>query len=125
MCQFDHRNVMSLIGVCIAPSEPGSKSVGPSIVMPFMERGSLLDYLRKESNNLYTAERDEVSDLVSIHTYHLATYILLICTGSESEKATCSNLLPDSKRNGVLSQFEICAQRPRSKELPVSTFLQV
>ena len=36
---FDHPNVMSLIGGSI---DSGS---APSIVMPYMERGSLLNYL--------------------------------------------------------------------------------
>lgn len=59
MSHFDHHNVMALLGVCMAPSEQGS-SVGPSIIMPFMARGSLLDYLRKESDNLIAANEDEV-----------------------------------------------------------------
>lgn len=62
MSHFDHLNVMSLKGVCVAPSEQGSSSIGPSIVMPFMERGSLLDYLRKEANNLFAVHEDEVSN---------------------------------------------------------------
>lgn len=61
MSRFDHPNVMALIGVCVAPSEQGSSSVGPSIVMPFMAKGSLLDYLRKEANNLMGANEDEVA----------------------------------------------------------------
>ena len=43
----------------MATSEQGN-SVGPSIVMPFMEQGSLLDYLRREANNLHAANEDEV-----------------------------------------------------------------
>lgn len=60
MRHFNHRNVMSLIGVCVAPSEQGHSSVGPSIVMPFMAKGSLLDYLRKEADNLFAADEDDV-----------------------------------------------------------------
>ena len=60
MRHFDHLNVMSLVGVCIAPSDEGKDSVGPSIVMPFMERGSLLDFLRKEASNLHASNEDEV-----------------------------------------------------------------
>ncbi len=59
MRHFNHLNVMSLVGVCIAPSE-GKVSVGPSIVMPFMEKGSLLDFLRKEASNLHASNDDEV-----------------------------------------------------------------
>ena len=61
MSQFDHLNVMSLIGVCTAPTGLVKESVTTSIVMPFMARGSLLDYLRKESEHLCGANEDEVS----------------------------------------------------------------
>ena len=60
MRNFDHPNVMTLIGVCVAPSEEGQSSVGPSIIMPFMAKGSLLDYLRNEADNLFAANEDEV-----------------------------------------------------------------
>ena len=46
MKQFDHPNVMNLIGVCI------NAGPAPYIVMPFMANGSLLSYLRKERSNL-------------------------------------------------------------------------
>ena len=57
MKEFNHPNVMSLIGVCV---DAGS---GVSIVMPFMENGSLLDYLRRERDSLYLSDpnvQDEV-----------------------------------------------------------------
>jgi len=46
MKNFDHPNVMTLIGVCV------SVGGGPAIVMPFMENGSLLKYLRREKENV-------------------------------------------------------------------------
>ena len=46
MAQFNHRNVLSLIGVCIDAGK------APYLVMPFMEMGSLLSYLRKERAQL-------------------------------------------------------------------------
>jgi len=46
MKQFNHPNVMSLIGVC-TDADPA-----PYIIMPFMANGSLLSYLRKERPNL-------------------------------------------------------------------------
>ena len=59
MSRFNHPNVMMLIGVCLAPSNEGETSLGPSIVMPFMDKGSLLDYLRKEAGNLIATNEDE------------------------------------------------------------------
>ena len=46
MKQFNHPNVMNLIGVCI------NAGPAPYIIMPFMANGSLLSYLRKERPNL-------------------------------------------------------------------------
>ena len=59
MEQFDHPNVMSLIGVCM-DSEGGG---GPCIVMPFMAKGSLLQYLRdnRKSLRVESLESEDVS----------------------------------------------------------------
>ena len=57
MQDLSHSNVMTLVGVC---ADSASR---PSIVMPYMTNGSLLDYLKKERTNLdldYNAETDEV-----------------------------------------------------------------
>ncbi len=61
MYRFNHLNVMSLIGVCMSQSSQGSSS-GPSMVMPFMAKGSLLDYLRKEASNLKATRESEVKE---------------------------------------------------------------
>ena len=42
----EHPNVMTLLGVCM------DAGAGVSLVMPYMEQGSLLDCLRREQNNL-------------------------------------------------------------------------
>ena len=58
MKELSHPNVMSLVGVCINTAQ------GPSIIMPYMANGSLLDYLKKERKNLYLdfdVEADSVS----------------------------------------------------------------
>ena len=59
MRHFDHPNVLRLVGVCLVPSEEGFGSTGPCIVMPFMAKGSLLDFLRAEADNLYIELEDE------------------------------------------------------------------
>ena len=63
MKHFDHPNVMTLIGVCV------SIGGGPAIIMPYMENGSLLSYLRKDKDNI-TASDDQDLDTVS--------YVLLV-----------------------------------------------
>ena len=64
MIQFDHPNVMSLIGVCMVPSAGSSgRGSGPYMVMPFMARGSLLDQLRAHSEEMTVT--DEHNKLVS------------------------------------------------------------
>ena len=59
MKQFNHPNVMNLIGVCM------DAGPAPYIVMPFMANGSLLSYLRKERPNLLLDETAD-EDLVRI-----------------------------------------------------------
>ena len=53
MSSFDHPNVLSLIGVCLNLGQ------APCIVMPFMSKGSLLSYLKKERLNLTIAENSD------------------------------------------------------------------
>ena len=59
MQHFDHPNVMSLIGVCLTPSEHESCSGGPCIIMPFMAKGSLLEQLRNKSEEFSVASEEE------------------------------------------------------------------
>ncbi len=61
MTQFDHPNVMSLIGVSIDVGK-----VPYNIVMPYMANGSLLSYLRKERPNLDITRSDAEEELVRI-----------------------------------------------------------
>ena len=49
MHDLDHRNVMSLVGVYFIKSDP-------CIVMPYMEKGSLLAHLKKERSNVIVSE---------------------------------------------------------------------
>ena len=60
MQHLSHPNVMSLVGVCIDSSQ------GPSIIMPYMANGSLLDYLRKEREHLYLDFDAEEEEIVSV-----------------------------------------------------------
>ena len=47
MKDFDHPNILSLVGVCFdTPDEV------PFIILPFMANGSLKDYLRKKRVNV-------------------------------------------------------------------------
>ena len=57
MQDLSHPNVMTLVGVC------ADSASGPSIIMPYMANGSVLDYLKKERTNLdlnFDAETDSV-----------------------------------------------------------------
>ena len=45
MLSFDHPNVMSLIGVCIDREMP-------LVIMPFMSKGNVLDYIRRNKKEL-------------------------------------------------------------------------
>ena len=61
MWQFNHPNVLTMIGVCI------DGGPAPYIVMPFMSNGSLLSYLKKERSNLILTESAD-EDVVSLKT---------------------------------------------------------
>ena len=69
MKHFDHPNVMTLIGVCV------SIGGGPAIIMPYMENGSLLSYLRKDKKNITTSD-DQDLDTVS---HFLTTVSITYC----------------------------------------------
>ena len=59
MDNLSHPHVMNLIGVSI------SNTLSPILIMPFMENGSLLNYLKKERSDLYLdydVEEESVSD---------------------------------------------------------------
>ena len=57
MKEFDHPNVLTLFGVCVDAGPT------PYIVMPFMAKGSLLSYLRKERHRLLLSEEDDDEDV--------------------------------------------------------------
>ena len=59
---FQHRNILSLIGVCVEASP------SPYIVMPFMSNGSLLKYLRKEKLMLVLSDQVD-EDIVIYRLY--------------------------------------------------------
>ena len=60
MQDLSHPNVMSLIGVCVDSSQ------GPSIIMPYMANGSVLDYLKKERKDLQLNFDAEIEEIVSV-----------------------------------------------------------
>ena len=75
MSSFDHPNVLSLIGVCLDLGQ------APHIVMPFMARGSLLSYLKKERLNLTIAETSD-DDIVLNARKQLLSMCLQVSKGT-------------------------------------------
>ena len=59
MRTLSHPNVMTLTGVCL---DAGG---GPAVVMPFMGRGSVLHYLRKEKGKLVPPDDADCSVVCS------------------------------------------------------------
>ena len=57
MTRFNHLNVMKLLGVSV------SQDKTLYLVMPFMDQGSLLSYLKKRRPDL-TVENEEMTELV-------------------------------------------------------------
>ena len=63
MKEFSHPNVMSLIGVSTGSSMSGG---APLIIMPYMARGSLLSYLRKEREQLILGTNTDVTQVGAV-----------------------------------------------------------
>ena len=61
MCQLQHPNVLTPINVCVDVEVP-------YLIMPLMERGSLLTYLRKEKDKVSMPEDTDI-DQVSSHMH--------------------------------------------------------
>ncbi|XP_019853773.1 PREDICTED: deleted in malignant brain tumors 1 protein-like [Amphimedon queenslandica] len=74
MMSFDNLNVLPLIGVCL------DLGPAPCIVMPFMSRGSLLSYLKKERLNLTVADTSE-EDIVLNVRKRLLSICLQVANG--------------------------------------------
>ncbi len=60
MLYFSHPNVLGLIGVCLdwGPS--------PVIILPFMANGCLLNYLKKERENLDCEDPNETDKVTTV-----------------------------------------------------------
>ena len=54
MSQFDHPNVLPLVGVCV-----DGGLAAPYIIMPFMANGSLLAYLKKNRKSLVVSNEND------------------------------------------------------------------
>ena len=63
MKEFNHTNVMSLIGVSSGASFSGG---APLIIMPYMARGSLLSYLRKERDQLKPGANTDLTQVGAV-----------------------------------------------------------
>ena len=65
MYKLDHRNVLSLIGLCL--------DAGPSpyIILPFMENGSLRSYIKSNKNRFYTNIETEDEEVIRLETINL------------------------------------------------------
>ena len=74
MSSFDHPNVLPLIGICLDHDQ------APYVVMPFMARGSLLSYLKKERPNLTIAETSD-DDIVLSARKQLLSMCLQVAKG--------------------------------------------
>ena len=59
MLSFKHSNVMSLIGVCIDGEMP-------LLIMPFMAKGSVLEYVRNNKDSLLFVDDDCNTDEVRV-----------------------------------------------------------
>ena len=67
--RLDHPNVLRLVGICLDGETP-------YLIMPLMERGSLLMHLRKERENLLV-NKDLGDDNMVKNLYYCAKYMYI------------------------------------------------
>ena len=61
MSRFKHHHVMELIGVCL------DGMFAPLIIMPYMANGSLLKYLRQETDNFVLNGEHNIDEVAIQH----------------------------------------------------------
>ena len=59
MKQFNHSNVLGLLGVCV------NAGLAPYVVLPYMAKGSLLDWLKRERSRIVFAKNEPTEEQVS------------------------------------------------------------
>ena len=64
MRKFNNPHVLTLSGVCL------DGGPAPYIIMPFMAKGSLLDYLKKNRGTLVVSHVNDIDDHVRICEVH-------------------------------------------------------
>lgn len=74
MTSFNDLNVLPLIGVCF------DLGPAPYIITPFMSRGSLLLYLRKERPNLTVTDTNDEDVILNVRK-HLLSFCLQVANG--------------------------------------------
>ena len=62
MIEFNHRNVMTLVGASLDGNTP-------LLIMPFMANGSLLSFVRNDRDDLCVATDDEASKVYCVCFY--------------------------------------------------------
>ena len=68
MKELCHPNVMNLLGVCLDAGPT------PYIVLPFMENGDLLSYIKKHRESLLVTECDDI-DKVHVHPINSTFFV--------------------------------------------------
>ncbi|XP_019852845.1 PREDICTED: uncharacterized protein LOC100634318 [Amphimedon queenslandica] len=74
MSNFDHPNVLSLIGVSL------DLGPAPCIIMPFMSRGSLLSYLKNDRLNITITDGNDEEIILNVRK-HLLSICLQVANG--------------------------------------------
>ena len=93
MSRFSHAHVMGLIGVCL------DSSSALLIVMPFMDNGSLLKYLKKERENLIVSEENDEQEVYTLFgiLLNMKVPVCVFCTGTRYLQASDGDVLSDSQ----------------------------
>ena len=87
MLSFEHKNVMTLIGVCIDGEMP-------LLIMPFMSNGSVLEFLKHHKNELLCCNASQAMVLSSFFrsVFQICTITMLLLSIMQIDSAIKSLL---------------------------------
>ena len=107
MKSFSHPNILNLIGVCV------DAGPAPYVVMPYMERGSLLQFLKKERPHFTLAEGADselVSPIPKLHHPHSHDTSFSLQDWFQSQTIICFSFCPELSRIWYYLSCLICTQ---------------
>ena len=101
MLNFNHPNVMSLIGLSF-------EGETPLLIMPFMSKGNVLGYVREHRETLFLTDINH-EKVETIGTKLKCSVTIIFDVGTRSKQDRSGNVLPDIQRDGLPCKVQVCS----------------